>query len=66
MDQAGPLLDLNTNDPCISADIKVLVLDITQTVGKVHHVPIRKLDVKLLIVEIDVKLRKDNRFVSDS
>lgn len=52
----GPLLDLNADNLCVSAHVKVLVLNVTQSVGKVHHVAIGKLDVKLLVVEIDVKL----------
>lgn len=52
----GPLLDLNADNLCVSGHVKVLVLNVTQSVGKVHHVAIGKLDVKLLVVEIDVKL----------
>lgn len=59
--RTGPLLDLQANNPGVSTNIEVLVLNISQSVWKVHHVPIRKLDVKLLIVEIDVHLRKEKR-----
>lgn len=52
----GPLLHLNANNLCVSSHVKVLVLNVTQSVGKVHHVAIGKLDVKLLVVEIDEKL----------
>lgn len=60
-----PLLDLDADDPCLTADIEELVLDVTQPVGEVHHAAIRKLDVKLFIVEVDVKLRKHSLSVSD-
>lgn len=51
-----PLLDLDTNNPCITADIKVLVLHVSQSVGEVQNRAIRKPDVKLPIAEADVKL----------
>lgn len=51
-----PLLDLDADDPCVAADIEVLVLDVSQSVGEVQHGAIGKFDVKLLIVEVDVKL----------
>lgn len=53
-----PLLQLDANDSCITAHIKVLVLDITQAVGEGNHAAVRKLDVKFLVVEVDVKLKK--------
>ncbi len=55
--RVGPLLDLDANDPCFTGDIKVLVLDVSQSVGEVQHGAIGKFDVKLIIVEVDVKLR---------
>lgn len=51
-----PLLELDASDPRITAYIEVLVLDISQAVGEVYHGAIRKFDVKLLVVEVDVKL----------
>ena len=53
-----PLLDLDSHNLCITGDIKKLVLDISQAVGEVHHAAIRKFDVKLLIVEVNVKLKE--------
>lgn len=56
--RAGALLDLDSNHSGITGDVKVIVLDVTQPVGEVNHVAIRKLDVKLLLVEVDVNLQK--------
>lgn len=50
------LLDLHANHLSTASDVKVLVLHVTQAVGKVHHVAVGKLDVKLLVVEIDENL----------
>lgn len=36
----------------------MLVLDVSQPVGEVNHGAVGKLDVELLVVEVDVKLRK--------
>lgn len=52
-----PLFDLDSHDSCVAADVKELVLDISQAIGEVHHAPIRKFDVKLFHVEVDVNLR---------
>lgn len=52
------LLDLDADDPCVTCDVKVLVLDFSHAVGEVHHGAVRELDVKLLHVEVDVKLTK--------
>lgn len=53
-----PLLQLEADDSRITAHIEVLVLDITQAVGEGNHAAVRKLDVKFLVVEVDVKLKK--------
>lgn len=55
------LFDLDADDPCITADIKVLVLDVSQSVGEVQHGAVRKPDVKLRAVEVDVKLRNEGQ-----
>lgn len=53
-----PLLQLESDDSRITAHIEVLVLDVTQAVGEGNHAAVRKLDVKFLVVEVDVKLKK--------
>lgn len=53
-----PLLQFEADDSRITAHIEVLVLDITQAVGEGNHAAVRKLDVKFLVVEVDVKLKK--------
>lgn len=53
-----PLLQLEADDSRITAHIEVLVLDITEAVGEGNHTAVGKLDVKFLIVEVDVKLKK--------
>lgn len=51
--------DLDTDHIGIAADVKVVVLDVAQAVGEVDHAAIRKLDVKLFHVEVDVALKGD-------
>lgn len=41
----------------ITLDFKVVVLDVSQAVGKVHHPPIGKFNVKLIHGEVDVELK---------
>lgn len=53
-----PLLQLEADDSRITAHIEVLVLDITEAVGEGNHAAVGKLDVKFLVVEVDVKLKK--------
>ena len=50
------LLDLDADNPRVAADGEVIVLDVSQAVGEIDHGAIGKLDVELLIVEVDVKL----------
>lgn len=51
--------DLDTDHLGIAADVKVVVLDVAQAVGEVDHAAVRKLDVKLFHVEVDVELKGD-------
>lgn len=53
--------DLKTDHIGIAADVKVVVLDVAQAVGEVDHAAVRKLDVKLFHVEVDVALKGDTR-----
>lgn len=55
------LFDLDANNSGVTADVKVLVLDVSQTVGEVNHGAVGKSDVELLIVEGDVKLVRLNK-----
>lgn len=56
--RSQPLLQLEADDSRITAHIEVLVLDITEAVGEGNHAAVGKLDVKFLVVEVDVKLKK--------
>lgn len=51
--------DLDADHLGIIADVKVVVLDVAQAVGEVDHAAVRKLDVKLFHVEVDVALKGD-------
>ena len=58
-DDSGVLFDLEADQVSIAADLKVVVLDVAEPVGKVQHGAIRKLDVELLHVEVDAALKGD-------
>lgn len=55
----GALLDLHADDSRAAADVKVFVLDVTESVGEAHHAAIGEFDEKLLVVEVDVELGRD-------
>ena len=57
--EGDPLLDLDANDPGITADVKVLVLHVSEAVGEAHGGIVRKFDEEVLHVEVDVELRRE-------
>lgn len=57
----GSSFDLDADQLGVAADVKVVVLDVSQPVGEVQHGAVRKLDVELFHVEVDVALKGDIR-----
>lgn len=53
----GSSFDLDADQLCVAADVKVVVLDVAQAVGEVQHGAIGKLDVELFHVEVDKALK---------
>lgn len=59
--EGGSSFDLDADQLGVAADVKVVVLDVSQPVGEVQHGAVRKLDVELFHVEVDVALKGDIR-----